>query len=208
MGSDRTAVFPGTFDPFTNGHLDLTRRAARLFDRVVVAVADSPAKGTLFSMDERVGLIRAATRTLKRVEVLEFADLVVDLARRVGAQVMIRGLRAVSDFEFEFQMALMNRRLSPGLEVAFMMPSQQYTYLNSTLVKEVARLGGSVRGLVPAAVEELLRARFGRPGATGGNVTAKAARAAKPTVAARPAGAAGRRPTAGGGRAPRRAGRG
>jgi len=160
MTGVRTGVFPGTFDPFTNGHLDLTRRAARLFDRVVVAVAHSPGKGTLFPVGERVEMIRAATRTLRRVEVVEFSDLVVDCARRVGAQVMIRGLRAVSDFEFEFQMALMNRRLSPSLEVAFLMPSQQYTYLNSTLVKEVARLGGSPRGLVPRVVEERLRAEF------------------------------------------------
>ena len=126
------------------------RRAARLFDRVVVAVAHSPAKGTLFTVEERVrDDPRAACKRMRRVEVVDFSDLVVDCARRVGAQVMIRGLRAVSDFEFEFQMALMNRRLSPRLEVAFLMPSQQYTYLNSTLVKEVARLGGPVRGLVP-----------------------------------------------------------
>ncbi|HEY2956213.1 MAG TPA: pantetheine-phosphate adenylyltransferase [Candidatus Eisenbacteria bacterium] len=163
MSSDRTAVFPGTFDPFTNGHLDLTRRAARLFDRVVVAVAENPAKGALFPMAERLAMIRTATRGLKRVEVVEFSDLVVDCARRVGAAVMIRGLRAVSDFEFEFQMALMNRRLSPSLEVAFLMPSQQYTYLNATLVKEVARLGGSVKGLVPEVVEQGLRARLGAP---------------------------------------------
>ena len=169
MASDRTALFPGTFDPFTNGHLDLTRRAARLFDRVVVAVAESPAKGALFPMAERLDMIRSSVRSLKKVEVVEFSDLVVDLARRVDAAVIIRGLRAVSDFEFEFQMALMNRKLSPALEVAFLMPSMQYTYLNSTLVKEVARLGGSVKGLVPGAVEERLRARFGRP---------KAARAA------------------------------
>ena len=161
MTTHRTALFPGTFDPFTNGHLDLTRRAARLFDRVVVAVADSPAKGTLFPLGERVDMIRAALRSLRRVEVVDFSDLVVDCARRVGAAVMIRGLRAVSDFEFEFQMALMNRKLSPVLEVAFLMPSQQYTYLNSTLVKEVARLGGTVRGLVPRNVEERLRARLG-----------------------------------------------
>lgn len=163
MNGERTALFPGTFDPFTNGHLDLTRRAARLFDRVVVAVAHSPVKGTLFGVEERVELIRAATRSLKRVEVVDFSDLVVSCAKRVGAQVMIRGLRAVSDFEFEFQMALMNRRLSPGLEVAFLMPSQQYTFLNSTLVREIAKLGGAVRGLVPRAVEERLRARFPRP---------------------------------------------
>ncbi len=162
---ERTALFPGTFDPFTNGHLDLTRRAARLFDRVIVAVAHSPAKGTLFPIEERVAMIEATTRTLKVVEVVHFSDLVVDCARRVGAQVMIRGLRAVSDFEFEFQMALMNRRLSPQLEVSFLMPSQQYTYLNSTLVKEVARLGGNVRGLVPRIVEDALRVRLPRAGA-------------------------------------------
>ena len=165
MSDPRTALFPGTFDPFTNGHLDLTRRAARLFDRIVVAVAHNPAKGAMFPVEERVEMIRQATRTMRRVEVVEFSDLVVDCAKRLGAQVMIRGLRAVSDFEFEFQMALMNRRLSPGLEVAFLMPSQQFTYLNSTLVKEVARLGGRVRGLVPRAVEERLRVRFPNPDA-------------------------------------------
>jgi pantetheine-phosphate adenylyltransferase len=164
MSAERCALFPGTFDPFTNGHLDLTRRAARLFDRVVVAVAHNPAKGALFPVEARVGMIRLATASLKRVEVIEFSDLVVACARRVGAQVMIRGLRAVSDFEFEFQMALMNRRLNADLEVAFLMPSQEYTYLNSTLVKEVARLGGNVRGLVPAAVERLLRARLRETG--------------------------------------------
>lgn len=156
----RTAVFPGTFDPFTNGHLDLVKRAARLFERVVVAVAHSPGKGTLFPAEERVEMIRAATKSMRRVEVVDFSDLVVDCAERVQAQVMIRGLRAVSDFEFEFQMALMNRRLSPRLEVAFLMPSQQYTYLNATLVKEVARLGGRVRGLVPRNVEDALRRRL------------------------------------------------
>ena len=164
MSAKRTALFPGTFDPFTNGHLDLARRAVRLFDRVVIAVADSPAKGVLFPLEERVAMCRTATRGLRRVEVVSFSDLVVHCARRVGAQVMIRGLRAVSDFEFEFQMALMNRRLSAELEVAFLMPSQTYTYLNSTLVKEVARMGGDVRGLVPALVERRLRARL-RPAA-------------------------------------------
>jgi pantetheine-phosphate adenylyltransferase len=157
----RTALFPGTFDPFTNGHLDLTRRAARLFDRVVVAVAHSPAKGTLFPVEERVDMIRHSVRSLRRVEVTDFSDLVVACARRLEAQVMVRGLRAVSDFEFEFQMALMNRKLAPGVEVAFLMPSQQYTYLNSTLVKEVARLGGSVKGLVPADVEQRLLKKLG-----------------------------------------------
>ncbi len=161
MNHHPTALFPGTFDPFTNGHLDLTRRAARLFRRVVVAVAHNPSKNTMFSAEERVEMIQQATRTIRAVEVVDFTGLVVACARDVDAQVMIRGLRAVSDFEFEFQMALMNRRLSRGLEVAYLMPSQQYTYLNSTLVKEVARLGGSVRGLVPRSVEDRLRAKLG-----------------------------------------------
>jgi pantetheine-phosphate adenylyltransferase len=161
MNKTRTALFPGTFDPFTNGHLDLVRRARHLFHRVVVAVADSPSKGVLFPLEERVEMIRAATRDLKGLEVVPFADLVVDCARRLGAHVMIRGLRAVSDFEFEFQMALMNRRLSPRLEVAFLMPSQKYTYLNSSLVKEVVRLGGDVSHLVPRVVAERLRRRLG-----------------------------------------------
>lgn len=164
MTPERIAMFPGTFDPFTNGHLDLTRRALRLFDRVIVAVAHNPAKGTLFSAEERVALIRKSTNGLRRVEVVDFSDLVVDCAARHKAQVMIRGLRAVSDFEFEFQMALMNRRLSTRLEVAFLMPSQQYTYLNSTLVKEVARLGGNVSGLVPKAVLQALKAKLAAKG--------------------------------------------
>jgi pantetheine-phosphate adenylyltransferase len=160
MTDRRTALFPGTFDPFTNGHLDLTRRAARLFDRVIIAVAENTAKGTLFDAVERCDMIRACVKNMRRVEVVHFSDLVVECARRVGAQVMIRGLRAVSDFEFEFQMALMNRRLARGIEVAFLMPSQQYTYLNATLVKEIARLGGPIRGLVPRTVEQQLLERL------------------------------------------------
>jgi pantetheine-phosphate adenylyltransferase len=163
MRTERVAVFPGTFDPFTNGHLDLTRRAARLFDRVVVAVAVNPGKSALFSVEERVEMIRAVVQRLKQVEVVHFADLVVSCAERVGALVMIRGLRAVSDFEYEFQMALMNRRLSRKLEVAFLMPDQKYTYLNSTLVKEVARHGGAITGLVPPLVERRLRERLRPP---------------------------------------------
>lgn len=160
MSQPRTAIFPGTFDPFTNGHLDLARRAVRLFDHVVVAVAANPGKGTLFNVPERVEMIEAAVRSMKRVEVVSFSDLVVSCAQRVGALVMIRGLRAVSDFEFEFQMALMNRRLSRSLEVAFLMPDQRYTYLNSSLVKEVARHGGKITGLVPALVQRRLEERL------------------------------------------------
>jgi pantetheine-phosphate adenylyltransferase len=189
--SARTALFPGTFDPFTNGHLDLLRRAVRLFDRVVVAVAASPAKGTLFTLEERAEMIQAVVKNLRRVEVVTFDDLVVDCARRLGVVVMVRGLRAVSDFEFEFQMALMNRRLARAIEVAFLMPSQQYTYLNSTLVKEVARLGGSVRGLVPALVEKRLRERLAARARESRAAAAKSPAAS--ARAGRPNGAGGRR---------------
>jgi pantetheine-phosphate adenylyltransferase len=163
--TERIALFPGSFDPFTNGHLDLAHRAAALFDRVVVAIAHNPAKTSLFTPEERVGLIRSSVGAGSRISAIHFAGLVVDCARKVGAQAIIRGLRAVSDFEFEFQMALMNRRLSPRLEIAFLMPSQEYTYLNSTLVKEVARHGGRIRGLVPPAVERALMAKYGRSAA-------------------------------------------
>jgi pantetheine-phosphate adenylyltransferase len=188
MTNQRTAVFPGTFDPFTNGHLDLTRRAARIFDRVVIAVAESTSKGTLFDSAARCDMIRASVKSMRRVEVVSFSDLVVNCARRVGAQVMIRGLRAVSDFEFEFQMALMNRRLAPGIEVAFLMPSQKFTYLNSTLVKEIARLGGTIRGLVPRVVEQRLRERLRPTAAAAGRASAPASKsrtARKPASAGR-----------------------
>ena len=166
-GAER-AVFPGTFDPFTNGHLDLATRAARLFPEVVVAIAATSTKQPLFSLEERVEMARESIATLPeemrgRIRAVSFEGLVVECARQVEAQVMIRGLRAVSDFEFEFQMALMNRRLSRGLEVVFLMPDARYTYLNSTLIKEVVRLGGEVTGLVPEGVERRLLERFPRP---------------------------------------------
>ena len=159
-GTARTAMFPGTFDPFTNGHLDLTERAAKMFPRVVVAVSLSPKKGTLFSLEDRVALAKESVAALTNVEVIGFDGLVVDCARKAQAQVMCRGIRAVSDFEFEFQMALMNRRLSPELEVVFLMPSARYTFLNSSLVKEIARLGGDIAGLLPPNVERRLLALF------------------------------------------------
>ena len=166
--AERVALFPGSFDPFTNGHLDLAVRAAALFDRVIVAVAHNPAKTSLFTPEERVDIIRESTRGRDNVTAMHFTGLVVDCAQKVGAHVIIRGLRAVSDFEFEFQMALMNRRLSPRLEIAFLMPSQEYTYLNSTLVKEVAKHGGRIRGLVPPVVEKALLAKYGRRVPRGG----------------------------------------
>jgi len=163
MTKPRVALFPGSFDPFTNGHLDLARRASALFDEVVIAVAENSAKSSLFTPQERVAMIEASIRGLKGASAIHFSGLLVDCARRIGAQAIIRGLRAVSDFEFEFQMALMNRRLEPGVEIAFLMPSQEFTYLNSTLVKEVARHGGKVSGLVPPLVEKRLREKFAPP---------------------------------------------
>ena len=162
MTRRRVALFPGSFDPFTNGHLDLARRASALFEEVVIAVAENSAKSSLFTPEERVEMIESAIGGIKGASAIHFSGLLVDCARKIGAQVIIRGLRAVSDFEFEFQMALMNRRLAPNVEIAFLMPSQEFTYLNSTLVKEVARHGGKVRGLVPPFVERRLKERFRR----------------------------------------------
>jgi pantetheine-phosphate adenylyltransferase len=153
------AVYPGSFDPLTNGHLDIIDRGARLFDRIVVAVLVNLEKSPLFSVDERVAIIRDVFRGHDEVEVDTFDGLLVDYARRRGACAIVRGLRAVSDFEYEFQMALMNRRLAPRLETVFMMPAEQYTYISSRLIKEVFQLGGTVDGLVPPIVEERLRAK-------------------------------------------------
>jgi len=164
----RTALYPGTFDPITNGHLDLIERALRLFDQVIVAVGTARDKNPMFSVDERVGFISDAVAGLSGVEVLSFDGLLVGAVRDAGAVAVIRGLREVSDFEYEFQMALMNRRLASEIETVFLMPSEQYTYLDSTIVKEVALLGGDVSGLVPDGVLAALSARRGRHGRTAG----------------------------------------
>jgi pantetheine-phosphate adenylyltransferase len=153
----RIAVCPGSFDPLTMGHVDIIERAARLFDRVIVAVLINQEKKPLFSLDERVEIIREVFAAKPNVEVDTFEGLLVDYAQQKHASVIIRGLRAVSDFEFELQMALMNRRLRPEVETVFMMPAEPYTYVSSRLVKEVVALGGSVHGLVPDVVEERLR---------------------------------------------------
>ena len=153
----RVAVFPGSFDPLTSGHVDIIERGCAIFDRVIVAVLINVDKTPLFTVDERVGMIREVCASRDRVEVDTFNGLLVDYARRKGATALIRGLRAVSDFEYEFQMALMNRRLNHDIETVFLMPAEQYTYTSSRLIKEVFRLGGEVGGLVPPVVEQRLR---------------------------------------------------
>ncbi len=157
------AVYPGSFDPVTYGHLDIIERAAAVFDEVNVAVVVNPSKNPLFSLSERVELIRMCTQHLPNVTVSQFEGLLVNYVERQGARVIIKGLRAISDFEYEFQMALMNRKQNPRIETLFMMTSGKYSYLSSSLVKEVLRLGGCVRDLVPPIVEKRMRRSLGLP---------------------------------------------
>ncbi|MBZ5639151.1 MAG: pantetheine-phosphate adenylyltransferase [Acidobacteriia bacterium] len=159
----RIAVYPGTFDPVTNGHLDLVERGRRRFDRLVMAILSNEEKQPMFTLEERIGFLRDATSPWPDVEVATFDGLLVAYARRIGASVILRGLRAVSDFEYELQMAMMNRRLEPEVETVFLMPSEAYSYVSSKLVREVARLGGNVDGLVPAAVARALERRHAGP---------------------------------------------
>ena len=159
--SGRLALCPGTFDPLTNGHVDIILRSAQLFERILIAVLVNTDKTPLFTADERVDIVREVFREYPNIEVEAFDGLLVDYARRRRVSAIVRGLRAVSDFEYEFQMALMNRHLEPTLETVFMMPAEHYTYLSSRLIKEVFRLGGDVRGLVPAAVEARMNRQKG-----------------------------------------------
>src|SRR5271155_1432366 len=156
----RTAIYPGSFDPLTNGHLDVVQRAAKLFDRVVMAVAKNEGKQPFFTPNERLALVKQAVKHLPNVEADTFDGLLVEYVVSRKAQAIVRGLRAVSDFEFEFQLALMNRKLNENIETIFMMPKDTYTFLSSRLVKEIARLGGDVSGFVPAPVQTALARKF------------------------------------------------
>jgi pantetheine-phosphate adenylyltransferase len=151
------AIYPGTFDPPTNGHLDLIERGSKIFDKLVVSIVRNPDKDApLFSVEERREMLHALTRPWKNVSIDSFEGLLVDYARQIGAQALLRGIRAISDYEYELQMALMNRKLEPRLETVFMMPAEQYSYLSSRLIRGVYQLGGSVKGLVPPLVERKL----------------------------------------------------
>ena len=154
------AIYPGSFDPITNGHLDLIARGSRLVDRLIVAILSNEAKQPLFSVEERVVMLEEVLKPYSNVEVGLFGGLLVDYAAERGANMILRGIRAISDYEYELQMALMNRRLRPGIETAFLMAGEAYSFISSHLVKEVASLGGNVSGLVPPSVEALLRQRF------------------------------------------------
>ena len=157
----KKALYPGTFDPITNGHLDLIERALALFDDLIIAVAENPQKKPLFSLTERKELLKKTLSAFQRVKIIGFEGLTAQLAKEKGVTAIVRGLRAVSDFEYEFQIALMNRRLAPQVETVFLMPSEKYTYLSSTVIKDVFSHGGDVSGLVPQAVLEALKGKFG-----------------------------------------------
>lgn len=156
----KIAIYPGTFDPITNGHIDLIRRSLKIFDEIIIAVALSQKKEPLFTVDERIELINESIKDLNGARVETFDNLLVDYTKSRNGIAIIRGLRAVSDFEYELQMALMNRRLDADIETVFMMPSEEYTFLSSTIIKEVASFGGDVKGLVPEAVEKALKENF------------------------------------------------
>ena len=162
----KIAVYPGTFDPVTYGHIDLIKRASKIFDKVIVAVAHSRSKGALFSVAERVSMLEDAVRNLGNVEIDDFNGLVVDYVRKCGSRVMIRGLRMISDFEYEFQMALTNRKLADNIETIFMMPHEDYSYISSKLIKEAASLGADVGNFIPENAEIALKKKLkkrGRP---------------------------------------------
>ncbi len=158
---EKTAIYAGTFDPLTFGHLDVVKRAARIFDRLIVAVAESRGKNTLFSIDERVAIVAVATANIGNVEVRPFDGLLVEYAKSCGVSVVIRGLRAISDFEFEFQMALTNRKLMPEIETIFLMPKEEYSYVTSSSIREIAEMGGDFGKFVPESCRRALQKKVG-----------------------------------------------
>ncbi len=158
----KIAVYPGSFDPVTNGHIDLIRRALGIVDELIVAVVKNPEAKPLFSVEERVNMLKEVTKGLKNVKIDSFNELLVNYAKKIGAKIIIRGLRAISDFEYEFQMALMNRKLNREIETVFMMPAARYSYLSSSMIKEVVSFGGSLCELVPRAVEERLKEKLAK----------------------------------------------
>ena len=164
MSMERIAVYPGTFDPITNGHTDLVSRAARVFPKVIIAIAESPHKKPLFSLDERIRLAENQMAQLDNVEVVGFSNLLVEFVQQIGASIIVRGLRAVSDFEYEFQLASMNRHLAPKVETLFLTPDEDYSFISSSLVKEIARLKGNVSEFVCSEVEQAMTRRFAQLG--------------------------------------------
>lgn len=158
----RTAVYPGSFDPATNGHIDVIERALKIFDQVIVAVGDNPEKKPLFSTKERMAMLRESTRHLKNLEIDSFSGLLIDYVKRKNSRIIIRGLRAVSDFEFEFQRALLNRVVDNEIETVFIMTKEHYVYLNSSIIKEISMFGGNINGMVPEIVEKKLKEKFSK----------------------------------------------
>ena len=158
----KTAVYPGSFDPVTNGHVDVIERALKIFDKVIVAVGDNPGKESTFTIEERVEMLKECTKNLKNIEIDSFSGLLLDYVKNKNSKIIIRGLRAISDFEFEFQRALMNRVVNNEIETIFIMTKEHYVYLNSSIIKEMAMFSGKVNGLVPKIVEEKLREKFNK----------------------------------------------
>lgn len=160
----KTAVYPGSFDPVTNGHIDVIERALKIFDRVIVAVGDNPEKKPLFTTKERIGMLKESTKHLKNIEIDSFSGLLIDYVKRKNSKIIIRGLRAISDFEFEFQRALLNRVVDNEIETVFIMTKEHYVYLNSSIVKEMAMFGGNLNDLIPRIVEKKLKEKFSGKG--------------------------------------------
>lgn len=160
----KTAVYPGSFDPVTNGHIDVIKRALKIFDKVIVAVGDNPGKKPAFSIEERLVMLKECTKDMSNIEIDTFSGLLIDYVRKKGSRIIIRGLRAVSDFDFEFQRALMNRVVDDEIETIFIMTKEHYVYLNSSIVKEMAMFNGNITGLVPEIVEKKLKEKFSNKG--------------------------------------------